>query len=183
MPISDPAARKAYSKEYYRKNRERLLAEQKERDLLRDAAAPGTRDRYQQEYRAKNRDTLMEKQRARNRANYAANKPAYRARRKRAALKGYGITAEQKQQILDYQEHQCPICERYLTESHVPSIDHCHVTGSVRGVLCRRCNAALGMLEDSPALVERALEYLSMPRLQAMTKLLSGATSTTNNEP
>ncbi|WP_370876995.1 endonuclease VII domain-containing protein [Acidovorax sp. A1169] len=181
--MSDKAARLAYNKAYYRKNRERLLAEQKARDQQRDLAEPGARDQYQQEYRAANKEALLEKQRARNRANYAANKPGYRARGKKARLKKYGITAAQKKAILDMQEHQCPICERFLTESHVPSIDHCHVSGSVRGILCRRCNAALGMLDESPANLERALEYLSMRKAQEMTRLLSGATSTTSSGP
>jgi hypothetical protein len=41
------------------------------------------------------------------------------------------------------------------------SVDHNHKTGRVRGLLCKRCNVAIGMLDDNPKLLARALEYLS----------------------
>lgn len=50
----------------------------------------------------------------------------------------------------------CLICER-MDELH---IDHCHVGGNVRGVLCRRCNLALGMFEDNVKLMGKAIRYL-----------------------
>lgn len=180
MPMSDRSARVAYSKAYYRKNRERLLAEQKARDAAVD---PEQRAEYQRQYQQDNKAALLEKQRARNRKNYAANKPAHRERQKRTRLRKYGITEAQKAALLDLQEHQCPICERFLAETTVPSIDHCHVTGSVRGILCRKCNSALGLFEESPATLERALEYLSIKRRHCVTSLLSGATSTQNKTP
>jgi hypothetical protein len=40
------------------------------------------------------------------------------------------------------------------------SIDHCHITGVLRGLLCRRCNTAIGYLNDDPVLVDRAAAYL-----------------------
>lgn len=141
------------------------------------------RKKYQQDYYEANKAALLEKQRARGRKNYAANKPAYRERQKRTRLKRYGISAEQKAALLTLQEHQCPICERFLAELTVPSIDHCHTTGSVRGILCRRCNSALGLFEESPATLERAIEYLSIQRRQQVTKLLSGATSMPSKTP
>lgn len=180
MPMSDRAARMAYSKAYYRKNRERLLAEQKARDA---AADPVQRAEYLQQYQQDNKAALLEKQRARNRQNYSANKPAHQQRQKRTRLKRYGITEGQKAALLRLQEHQCPICERFLAEQTVPSIDHCHVTGAVRGILCRRCNSALGLFEESPATLERALEYLGQQRRQEVTRLLSGATSTPSKTP
>lgn len=183
MPMSDRAARIAYNREYYQKNRERMLAEQKARTTTRKEAQPGELERYQREYQATHKDVLLEKQRVRSKANYASNKAAYRARQRRARLTRYGLDSTQEKAILTMQGHECPICLRFLTEAISPSIDHCHVSGSVRGILCRRCNAALGMLEESPANLERALEYLSLGRAQTMTKLLSGVTSTPNKMP
>jgi hypothetical protein len=40
------------------------------------------------------------------------------------------------------------------------SVDHCHKTQRVRGLLCRRCNAAIGLLSDDISRVEAALNYL-----------------------
>lgn len=39
-------------------------------------------------------------------------------------------------------------------------VDHDHHTGLVRGVLCHRCNKALGLLGDTVAGVRAALHYL-----------------------
>jgi hypothetical protein len=41
------------------------------------------------------------------------------------------------------------------------AVDHCHTTGRIRGLLCHRCNTALGLLQDSPELLGRAAAYLN----------------------
>jgi hypothetical protein len=39
-------------------------------------------------------------------------------------------------------------------------IDHCHATGRIRGVICTRCNSAIGYAGDSPRLLRRIADYL-----------------------
>jgi hypothetical protein len=39
-------------------------------------------------------------------------------------------------------------------------IDHDHITGKVRGLLCTQCNIALGMTHDDPGLLTKLAEYL-----------------------
>lgn len=55
----------------------------------------------------------------------------------------------------------CAICAEQFTKKSTPRIDHNHTTGAVRGVLCRNCNVALGLLKDDPACVKKAFDYLS----------------------
>ena len=74
---------------------------------------------------------------------------------KKARLKyKYGITIEEAQRI---QETPCEICG---DASKASVIDHNHQTGLVRGALCNTCNQGIGLLKDSPIVVEKALEYL-----------------------
>lgn len=40
-------------------------------------------------------------------------------------------------------------------------VDHCHETGEVRGLLCSKCNTAIGMFQEDINVMYRAIEYLS----------------------
>lgn len=52
---------------------------------------------------------------------------------------------------------QCVICGVETTKLVV---DHCHKTGSIRGLLCTNCNLGLGHFKDDPLLLEFAIQYL-----------------------
>lgn len=69
----------------------------------------------------------------------------------------YGISPEQYATILGEQNGLCAICG--LADKLV--IDHCHNTNKVRGLLCIKCNWALGHFEDSTERLAAAIEYLS----------------------
>ena len=64
------------------------------------------------------------------------------SRRKRK----YGINTPQFNYLLEQQKDKCGICDKLLTK---PFIDHCHLTGKVRGILCNSCNTGIGMAKDS----------------------------------
>jgi hypothetical protein len=68
----------------------------------------------------------------------------------------YGMTLADFSHLLADQEYKCAICFREVNLV----VDHNHLTGEVRGLLCGRCNRALGMLEDNPVLAENLAEYL-----------------------
>lgn len=70
----------------------------------------------------------------------------------------YGITAEEYLEIERTQEYVCAICKQ---EDHVRlAIDHDHITGKVRGLLCYHCNRALGMMRDNIEWIENMVAYL-----------------------
>ena len=64
--------------------------------------------------------------------------------------------------MLKLQNHKCAICELDEVDSlHGKlSVDHCHRTGKIRGLLCVNCNTAIGKLKDSDALLQKAINYL-----------------------
>lgn len=65
--------------------------------------------------------------------------------------------------MLERQDNACGICEVPFI-GHPPNIDHDHVTGEVRGILCNYCNRALGRLVDKPGRLDRVMAYLDAPR-------------------
>jgi hypothetical protein len=70
----------------------------------------------------------------------------------------YNISTEDWQRLFKEQNGACALCLKKMTNSlHV---DHCHGTGRVRGLLCMRCNSALGTLGDTPMSLYRVLEYV-----------------------
>jgi len=77
----------------------------------------------------------------------------------------YGLTAIQYYMMLDQQDGKCKICKGIgpggAGRTSRMAIDHCHQTGKVRGILCNRCNRALGLFEDNISNLTAAIEYLS----------------------
>lgn len=71
----------------------------------------------------------------------------------------YRLSLDQFELMLADQDGKCGIC---LDDVPVLNIDHCHVTGRVRGLLCMRCNLGLGQFRDSPELIQKALKYLAL---------------------
>lgn len=88
--------------------------------------------------------------------------PAWRQYKRDAELRrSYGITRDQLNAMLEAQDHRCAICggERNGAGTRL-HIDHCHTTGRIRGLLCGKCNSAVGLLDDDPERAERLAAYL-----------------------
>jgi hypothetical protein len=78
-------------------------------------------------------------------------------RRHQRMLKLYGMSPETFQQMIKNQKGRCLTCNKLCSDLHV---DHCHLTGKVRGLLCGPCNRALGMIKDNPDTLSRMIKYL-----------------------
>lgn len=88
---------------------------------------------------------------------YTANKPSFYLRARKTHLKNrYGLTDEEVKELEDKQNNMCAICSRETSLE----VDHSHVTGRVRGMLCSTCNKGLGLFKDNPNYIERAIMYL-----------------------
>jgi len=82
----------------------------------------------------------------------------------------YGLTIDQFDAMLVAQRNQCLICQRDLAgvplavdHNHAccPGGDHTRTCGKcIRGILCRQCNVALGLLQDDPATLRAAADYI-----------------------
>lgn len=127
--------RREYGRSYYQRNREKMLAQRaSERGRNKERIEAAGR-----EYRATNRVALRAKQRCRT----------------------YEIAVGDFEAMVAAQGGKCAACHDALpTDTRHQHIDHCHVTGKIRGVLCRDCNLALGNARDSVARLAALIDYL-----------------------
>lgn len=99
---------------------------------------------YQARYREANAETLRHKERERK----------------------FGISREIYSQMLQAQNGVCAICGNPETATRLGvvkalSVDHCHATGRIRGLLCSDCNTGIGKLKDDLKILQSAIQYLS----------------------
>jgi len=73
-------------------------------------------------------------------------------------VRTYGISIEQYNQLFVDQNGVCAICGG--TDIKKLSVDHNHITGQIRGLLCQACNAGIGFLKDDINILVSAVEYL-----------------------
>jgi hypothetical protein len=114
----------------------------------------------QRRYRENNR----EKKRQSGRDWY--RKQGLDVKRRMLLKKWYGITIEDYADLLEKQNGLCAICGENRNPVHKNGtewslcVDHNHDTGKVRGLLCGKCNTAIGMMDDRLDLVLKAADYL-----------------------
>jgi len=73
----------------------------------------------------------------------------------------YGIDLNGYDLLLRSQNYCCAICGRDGREmTYLLHVDHNHISGKVRGLLCAPCNVFLGHLKDDATKIERAIKYL-----------------------
>ncbi len=72
----------------------------------------------------------------------------------------YGLTRDQWDEQLIRQVGRCAICGAAFRGDGEPQVDHDHVTGKVRGMLCQNCNIMLGTSRDNPRILEAGRDYI-----------------------
>ncbi len=74
----------------------------------------------------------------------------------------FNMSPEEYEARIAAQGGGCAICDAKQSDAgHRLAVDHDHVTGKVRGILCRKCNTGLGCFGDSADGVQKALSYLT----------------------
>jgi hypothetical protein len=107
--------------------------------------------KYHQQYRCKNREARRE---------YARR--WYRQNREKRLMQRYSLGPGEYEQLFASQGGVCAICGNEPGKRRL-CVDHSHTTGEVRGLLCSRCNAALGMFDEQIKVLKSAIRYLKNP--------------------
>ena len=109
-------------------------------------------------YRAAHRDRLNAERRDKWRSD-----ADLRARHGGARLsRTYGLSREAHRRLLNAQNGVCAVCKR--PSRRALCVDHCHATRQVRGLLCDKCNTALGLFGDDSKRMRAAAAYVDRAR-------------------
>jgi hypothetical protein len=147
------------------------IQRRRERDRLRWRLMTAEQRRAKEKKR--NHSTLLAKL-ARHRARIKADpirsaasaewhkKHYVSVKRDRYLRRSYGISEDEYNEIFSTQGGVCAIC--FCGPEKTPrrrlAVDHCHSTGTVRGLLCVKCNAMIGLAKDKENLLASAIAYL-----------------------
>ena len=74
-------------------------------------------------------------------------------------MKNFGVSQKEYEEMLNAQNGVCAVCGR-TNKGKALCVDHDHVTGKIRGLLCHKCNLALGMAEDNLETLKNLVIYL-----------------------
>lgn len=72
----------------------------------------------------------------------------------------YGLTKEEYDSLLTLQQNVCAICETSFAKAQ-PNVDHNHITGEVRGLLCSSCNQGIGQFRENTTTLRKAIGYIN----------------------
>lgn len=91
-------------------------------------------------------------------------------------MRVYGLPEGGYAALYEAQGGRCAICQWATGRTKRLAVDHDHVTGEVRGLLCGPCNQTIGRLRDAPDAFDRAAAYLRNPPARlVLTECKKGA--------
>lgn len=134
---------KAYRKKRYEDNREESI-------------------RRVMEWRLKNKDKVA----SAKKRHYMKDPKKQMKKNRINRLKKYGMSPEDFDKMILSQKNRCLICSQEFSADNTDkamraSVDHCHKTGRVRGILHGKCNWILGTVEKKKEFFTKAIEYLA----------------------
>jgi hypothetical protein len=135
-----------YMREYKRKNNEKINAQRR----AKHAEQPEVNRAHGQTYWENNKEKVREIDRNRHK------KRTKEERAEKHIYQTYGLTKEEHEALMAEQDYCCAVCGK----KKKLCVDHDHETDEIRGMLCRNCNAAIGLLGDTIEDVEKAVNYL-----------------------
>jgi hypothetical protein len=155
MPLKDPTKRAEYRKNYTKINSQRKAEYDKayrkknKQKRIKQASEWSERNPYK-------RDKIMKK--------WLSGNKEYR--RSHVLKSQYGITLDTYNKLFNNQSGCCAICDKHQSQlKRRLHVDHDHLTGIVRELICQHCNTAIGLLGDSAHNVGNALQYILRHRV------------------
>ena len=148
MPHKDPEVAKLYFASYHKKHQTKKLAYSRAYYRAHKARCNENARRWNEKNPEK-RKKIARDSYHRRKEQYVAYRRHYRT----------GCDLETYNQRWAEQNGLCAICGSPPFRKHLDA-DHDHLTGKIRGLLCNRCNTALGNFQEEASILQKAIEYL-----------------------
>jgi hypothetical protein len=166
-----------YKKTWRMANKEKISAHMKIYHALHKEERQAYRNAHKKEiaaYRDENGEAIRAYAKAyhiKHKERIHANAKVYRASHQkeiiiRSRQYKYGLSQESFDFLIEKQKQKCAICGKEGWNGHGPHVDHDHVTGNVRGILCNNCNSALGMVGEDAKVARKMADYLDSDGVQ-----------------
>jgi hypothetical protein len=141
--MQDKEKHKLYMRRYYSNNKERL----QEYTKMWARKKYGSKERVKIKFNKESQEKAVQTKRIKSKELYLQNL--------------YNIGLEEYNTLFTEQGGCCAICGIHQSEIKRPLyVDHCHKTDKVRGLLCHKCNFAIGLFNDSVENLNKAIIYL-----------------------
>lgn len=125
-------------------------------------AHPEVGRRASRKYRKAHLDKVRKQAREHAQKSRRERPQQHHARDRKSALrKNYGLSMIEYQERLERQGGVCAICARAPnTGRRYLCVDHDHKTGTIRGLLCNKCNVVLGLVDDDSNVLREMISYV-----------------------
>ena len=141
-----------YNKEYNSKKENKIRKKKRDEKYLSNPDNKERKKKLDIKYREEHKKEMKEY------SKEYRSKPENKKKAKDNSLKWhYGISLEEYNTLYEKQNGNCKICGEHFDSLYV---DHDHVTGKVRGLLCIKCNSAIGLLNEDKTIFQKAINYL-----------------------
>ncbi len=98
------------------------------------------------------------------------NSPKSKYNNRKKVLSKFNITPEEYDEILIFQNKNCAVCGNN-NKKHSLAVDHSHITGKNRGLLCNVCNYTISRIENDLSLLDKIKDYLENPPFERLIKI------------
>lgn len=119
------------------------------------------REKYHAEYRKSHKEQAnRNNKRRKDKRHSGIYRYPVSDKKRNLRLRHAGLTLEEYDRMVSIQNNVCFICGRTTIKGRSLAVDHNHVTGKIRKLLCDLCNRGLGYFKENITIMEKAIQYI-----------------------
>lgn len=162
---ANPEKVQVYEKKKYIKRKEQANKASKEWYLNNKDKVKEYNKKYHMENKEKNKPKKKQWEENNKEKNKEVKRKSYLKRK-------YGLSIEDYNDMFVKQKGCCAICGRHQSKiKGILNVDHDHLTGCIRGLLCTKCNSFIGYIYEDPKVLHKIVNYFDEYNLKCVLKV------------